>query len=159
VVAGALAGVAALLFGGALAMQLFVIAVFQPARARENRVAKIEQVAAYGWIRANIPEGTPFLAYSDPAFHLYTGLPVTRRPILPAMWYHEDQAGIVNLWGNLTPFAREHGLKYYYFLDSDLLNAPVDADRRAAIAKAHHADSGMTAVYHKGDVTIYKFRD
>jgi len=159
VVAGAMIGVAVLLFGGALAMQLFVIAVFQPARARDNRVSKIEHVAAYGWIRANIPAGTRFLAYSDPAFYLYTGMPVTRRPILPAMWYHEDHAGIVNEWGQLTSFAGEHGLKYYYFVESDMLNAPVEDDERAAIAKAHHADPGMAVVYHKGDVTIYKFRE
>jgi len=159
VVAGAMLSAAVLIFGGALAVQLFVIAVFQPARAHENRMSKIEHVAAYGWIRASLPAGTRFLAYSDPAFYLYTGLPVTRRPILPSMWYHDDHAGMVEQWGNLTAFARERGLQYYYFMDSDLQHAPVEDDERAAITKAHHADPKMTAVYHKGDVTIYKFHD
>jgi hypothetical protein len=74
------------------------------------------------------------------------------------MWYHEDHEGIINLWGDVTQFAREHGLKYYYFIDSDL-NAPINEEERTAISYAHHANPDMTAVYHKGDVTIYKFRE
>ena len=150
--------VAAVLFGGALTMQAFVIGVVLPAQARENRVSKVEHLAAYGWMRANVPAGTPVMAYSDPLFNLYTGFPSTRRPILPAYWYREDHARIIDEWGNLKDFARDHGLKYYYFIDSDL-NDPIDDEERAAISLAHHTNTYMTPVYRKGDVTIYKFSD
>ena len=158
VVAAGMAGVAVLIFGGALALQAFVVGVFLPAHAHENRVSKVQHLAAYGWIRAHVPAGTPFMAYSDPLFNLYTGLHATRRPIHLNFWYHEDHAGIIDQWGNLKTFARDYGLKYYYFVDSDL-NAPIDDQERAGIALAHRSNSYMTPVYRQGDVTIYKFGD
>src|SRR5262249_12708643 len=96
VVAAGMMTAAAMLFGGALALQFYVAAVFQPAQAREDRANLARHRAAYDWVRANVPQQTAFLAYSDPLFHLYTGLPVTRRPILPIMWYHEDDAGLID---------------------------------------------------------------
>ena len=158
VVAAGMIGVAALVFGGALAIQGYVAFVFQPQQARGDRAQLGAHRAAYAWIHANVPAGTPFLAYEDPLFHLYTGLPVTRRPILPKLWYHEDHAGMIDLWGNLGPFAREHGLKYYYFLDSDLDHLMND-DERTAVASAQHASPDLAPVYHQADVTIYKFRE
>jgi hypothetical protein len=155
VVAAGLMCVAILIFGGALALQAYVGAVLQPESAHGARLKKVDEIAAYGWITVKTPEGAPLLAYADPVLYLYTGRPVLRRPLLPKLWYQEDQAGVIDLWGNLKSFAQEHGLKYYYVADGDL--AAATDEERAAIEQAHRLSTDMTSVYRKGAVTIYEF--
>lgn len=157
VVAGAMIGVAGLVFGGALALQVYVAAALQPESARDARARNRDQLAAFAWIRENVPPQARFLAYADPRFYLYTGHPVIRQPLLPRLWYHQDHAGTIALWGDLLPFARAHGLTYYYFQPEDLSAAT--AEERAAILKAHRECAAMKPVFENRAARIYQFAD
>jgi hypothetical protein len=155
VVAAGMIAAAGLVFGGALALQAYVNLVTQPLSAQEARVKKAGQGAAYQWIRRNAMPETKAMAYSDPALYLYTGLPVVRQSLLPKLWYREDHPGTVDLWGNIAPFAHQHGLRFYYFVESDL--SAVTEEDREAILKLHRESPGMKPVYQKGPVKIYEF--
>jgi hypothetical protein len=156
VAAGMMAAVG-LALGGSLLLQGYIAAVLQPEQAQEARARREDQLAAYAWVRSKIPSDTRFLAYADPRFYLYTGHPVIRQSLLPKLWYHEDHAGTVELWGNLAPFAREHGLRYYFFQPEDL-TAATEAERDA-IEFAHREKGYMKPVFKQGVVTIYQFND
>ena len=155
VVAAGMIGAAAVIFGGALALQAYLALVLQPQSARLARAQKVEQREAYEWIRRNSPDESKAMAYSDPAFYLYTDRKVVRQSLLPKLWYLDDHAGTIDLWGNLAPFARQHGLRYYLFVDSDL--GAVSDEDRTAIEKLHKTSPAMTAVFTKGSVKIYEF--
>jgi MFS family permease len=156
-VAAGMAGGVAVVLGGALLLQAYIATVLQPEQAREARARRADERAAYAWVRSRIPGNTRFLAYADPRFYLYTGNPVIRQSLPPKLWYHEDHAGTVELWGNLAPFAREHGLKYYFFQPEDL-TAATEAERDA-IEFAHRERGYMKPVFQQGGVTIYEFKN
>jgi hypothetical protein len=144
------------IFGGCLALQLYVGQVYMPEDARQHRRRNVDYVAAYGWMRVHVPSDAAVFAHADPLLYLYTGRHATSHPLLPRLWYREDRAGVANLLKELQPFAREHDLKYYFYTEADLNQALEDSDR-LTIDREIRANPDLEEEYRKGAVTVYRF--
>jgi hypothetical protein len=155
--AAGMALTAAMLLITAVLLHLYVYRVILPESAEQRRELRSAHGKAFEWIARNVPAGNPVLAYTDPMVYLYTGRPSIRRMLLPLLWYREDEAGIVDQWGNLAAFARDHGIGYFYSVEDDLSSFVTDQER-VAIQKVLATSQDLIPVYRQDDVTIYKFR-
>jgi len=157
VVAGTLLTGVILIFAGALAMQLYVGQAFLPEDARQHRLRNLDRIAAYGWIRAKVPQDASVMAASDGVLYLYTGRHSMRRSLPPALWYREDQPGMIEWMSDIKPFARQHGLGYFNFAGVEAAQGINDEDT-AAIEKAIRSSADLDPLYQKGNVSVFGFR-
>jgi hypothetical protein len=156
IAAAGMAGVAAALGCGALAYQLWTAFSFLPADAREHRAQLAASSKAYEWVEANTTPEATFLADRDPLFYLYTGRVATSRPLEPRFWYHEDHAALVNHWATIGSFAQQHGLRYYFSLDSELSRG-LDEDDSKAVEKVVHTSPDLQPLFREGPISVYRF--
>ena len=120
VAAGAFAGVATVVFVGALTLQVFMSASFLQETVDQKSAKLRDQRAAYAWIAANLPASATILSYDDPLLYLYTGRRGVHRPLDPLWWYREDHASIQAAYRELASYCRSRGLQYIYFTTDDL---------------------------------------
>jgi hypothetical protein len=157
VAARVLMAVAVSIFVGALALQLYVGQVFMPQDAQQHRLWAAGRTAPYEWAHANLPAGASVLATQDVLFYLHTGHHAMRATVPPVLWYREDQAGIVNWFTDLKPFAREHGLSYFEFSGADTSQG-VEDESAAAIEAKIRKDPNLNRLYETPGATMYAFR-
>jgi len=158
IVARGMIAVLGLMAVGVAALEVYVSAVIQPDNAVQHRLRNAQFLAADQWLIQNTPRDAPILSNEDPALHLYTGNPVIRRSLLTRLLYAEDHSGIVDLWSHLGAVAKERGLKYVYWINTDY-SLPVRLEDLEVLAAAHQADPALQQVYRNDCVTIYRVLD
>jgi hypothetical protein len=157
VAARVLTAAAASIFVGALALQLYVGQVFMPQDAQQHRAWAAGRTAPYEWAHANLPAGASVLATQDVLFYLHTGHHAMRATVPPVLWYREDQAGIVNWFTDIKPFAREHGLSYFEFSGADTSQG-VEDESAVAIEAKIRKDPDLNQLYETPAATMYALR-
>jgi len=157
IAAGTLTTVVIAIFAASIALQIYVGAVYLPDDAHARRVALVDRVAGYGWIRGHVPREAKILAGDDPAVFLYTGRHATSRPLPPQLWYQEDHVRMIDWISNPGPFARAHGLTYFEFSGVDGRQGIEDEDK-AVIERAIPLDPDYAELYKGGPVAIYGLR-
>jgi hypothetical protein len=75
----------------------------------------------------------------------------------PVLWYREDQAGIVNWFTDVKPFAREHGLSYFEFSGADTSQG-VEDESAVAIEAKIRKDPDLNQLYETPAATMYALR-
>jgi hypothetical protein len=157
VAAAIMAGLAAVIVAGALALQLYVSGVFLDETARGQRAGNLEQAGDYAWIRGHLPPDAVLIAYDDPVMYLYTGRPAMRLPMPPRIWYNADHDGEVELYRGLVPYARQHGASYVYSATSDLRN-DMPEEGAAAIEQVIRTNPGLAPIYKSAGGIVYELR-
>jgi hypothetical protein len=157
VVAGALITAAIGIFAGAIALQLYVGQAFLPQDARQHRLRNIDRIAAYGWIRAKVPQDASVMAANDGLLFLYTGRHSMRRSLPPALWYREDHPAIIQWMSDIKPFARDHGLAYFDFAGVEAAQG-INEEDTSAIEKAIRSSPDLDTLYQKDSVTVFGVR-
>ena len=142
---------------GCLGLQGLMDLSFLPADAIQHRARKIQNSAAYAWIRAQVPANASLLAADDAVLYLNTGRHAMSKPLPPALWYRQDHAAIVAWLSDLAPFARAHGLEYCEFAGVDARQGVTDDDRNA-IEKAIRASPDLHPLYQIDAAAVYRFR-
>jgi len=157
VVARGFAAVVGLVFGVALALQLYMTFFALGDLANEKRAGLSDRRAAYSWIEANLPPDAAVLSYDDPLLYLYSGHRGNYLPLLPRWWYSQDHASIVNAYRDLAAYCRARNLTYVYFTSEDLSRETDDADR-LAIAREVGTNPELKPMFHYGIGTVYQVR-
>jgi 4-amino-4-deoxy-L-arabinose transferase-like glycosyltransferase len=150
-------GVGVVIFGGGLALQVYLDAFAMPEGSRQERASNSDDRAAFGWIRANLPAGSAIFANEDPVLFLYTGHPAISRPVPPALWYREDHAGTVEQFDSLVTYARLHGISHVYFARFDARQTITEEDR-LAMENSIRSNPDLIQVFSKGAATVYRIR-
>lgn len=156
-VAIAMAGVVAIVLGGALVTQGYMTFFFLHESA-EQKVPKLaDQRVAYTWMAANLPPDATVLSYDDALVYLYAHRRGNYLPLLTRWWYADDLASIVDAYKNVNAYCLERHLQYFYFTTQDL-EREVGEDERAAIERAVRANQALTPIFQYGIGTVYKVR-
>ena len=155
VAARALSAVAALIFLGALGLQVFMSLFFLQETVDQKSAKLRDQRAAYAWIRANLPASATILSYDDPLLYLYTGRRGLHRPLDPLWWYREDHASILEAYRELPDYCRSRGLQYIYFTNDDL-GRETGSDDREEVQFLIKNNPELTPVFTAGIGTVYK---
>jgi hypothetical protein len=112
VVAAGFAAVVVSIFGGALAVELFVTFGAMPETARTDRAKLQETRATYSWISQNVPASAGILSADDPLLYLYTGHPGNSAPLLSRWWYAAEYGKFADFYKDVVPYCRERGFDY-----------------------------------------------
>lgn len=155
VAAGVFSSVAALIFVGALALQLFMSFRFLQETVDQKRAKLRDRQSAYTWIAANLPPSATVLSYDDPLLYLYTGRRGIHQPLDPLWWYREDHASIQAVYRDLAAYCRGRGLQYIYFTDEDLGRETGGDDQHEA-QRLIRTNPELTPVFSAGIGTVYK---
>ncbi len=150
-----MAALVTLVFGGALATQLYVTFVYLHESAESKAASLADQRSAYTWIKANLPRDANVLSYDDPLLYLYTGHRGNYLPLLTRYWYAEDHEAMVGEYKRVADYCQQRNLQYFYFTTQDL-DRELGDDDRAAIAKSVQSNPRLTPVYHYGIGTVYR---
>ena len=157
VAAAIMAGLAAVIVAGSLALQLYVSAVFLDETARGQRARNLEQAGDYAWIRGHLPPDAVLIAYDDPVLYLDTGRPAMRLPMPPRIWYNADHDGELELYRGLVAYARQHGASYVYSTTSDLRN-DMPGEGADAIEQVIRTNPALAPIYKSAGGTVYELR-
>jgi hypothetical protein len=157
--------VAAVIFGGGVAMILVVAAgvqgyvtFFHLTETNDGkRVTLADRKVAYQWIAANVPSTATVLSYDDPLLYLYSGHRGNYMPMMPRWWYAEDHEHMISAYKNVVPYCRARGLSYIYFTTEDLSRETGEDDRRAVEASIR-ANPELEPVFTSGIGTVYRIR-
>jgi hypothetical protein len=145
------------IFGGSLALELFVTFRYMPENAVLARARRVEMRSAYFWIDGHLPLNAGILSVDDPLVYLYTGHPGNFAPIMPRWWYASDSEKSISFFKDVVPYCRTRGFEY-------VLSTPADMDRwsegddEPAIQRAMSENPQLEAQYQAGGVTIYHIR-
>lgn len=156
-VAVAMAGVVAIVLGGALVTQGYMTFVSLHESAEEKAPKLADQRVAYAWMAANLPPHANVLSYDDALVYLYAHRRGNYLPLLTRWWYADDLASIVDAYKNVNAYCRERGLQYFYFTTQDLARE-VGEDERAAIERAVRANQALTPIFQYGIGTVYEVK-
>lgn len=156
VVAGIFAAALLAIFGGAVALQLFMSFKAMPDQARIDRAHLIETRATYAWIDQHLPPGDGVLSNDDPLLYLYTGHPGNLAPLLTRWWYAGDHARFVDFFADVVPYCRARGFKYILSTPSDLSRWTGNEDA-AAVERLMQNNPQLEPIYHTSPrgATIY----
>lgn len=155
VAARALSAAAALIFVGALGLQVSMSLFFLQETVNQKSAKLRDQQAAYAWIRANLPASAKILSYDDPLLFLYTGRHGVHRPLDPLWWYREDHASIQKAYRELPDYCRSRGLEYIYFTNDDL-GRETGSDDQEEVQFMIKNNPELTPVFTAGIGTVYK---
>jgi hypothetical protein len=144
-----------IVFGAALALQLYVTFVFLQESGDQKRTKLADQRAAYTWIAANVPPDAGVLSYDDPLMYLYSGRRGNYMPLAPRWWYAEDHASNVGAYRDVAKYCRSHGLSYFYFTTGDLEREVGDEDKQA-IQQSVAMNPELERVFQAGIGTVYR---
>jgi len=149
-VVGALA--AALLLS-ALWMQGSVTFGTLPTMRSDNVRVRGENLAAYAWMKQNLPAGATVLS-TNPALYLYTGRRTASLIIMPIYWYREDAPRTLAQFETLPAYASQLGLDYVYmhWVDYQLLSP----DHTAEAAHAVETNAQMKRLFQSGQGTLFQ---
>jgi len=156
-VAAAMAGVVAIVLGGALVTAGYVTFVGLRDSAEEKARKLADQKVAYTWMAANLPQDATVLSYDDPLLYLYAHRRGNYLPLLPRWWYGDDHASMVGAYADLQGYCTRRGLQYFYFTTRDL-EREVGEDDRQAIERVVRANQALTPVFQYGIGTVYKVK-
>jgi hypothetical protein len=156
-VAVAMAGVVVIVFGGALAADVYMTFKTLPESAEEKARKLADQRAAYTWMAANLPPDATVLSYDDALLYLYAHRRGNYLPLLTRWWYADDSTSAVDAYKNVSAYCSERHLQYFYFTTQDL-QREVGEDERAAIERAVRANQALTPIFQSGIGTVYKVR-
>ena len=154
--AGMLLAVASVLTG-AIALQVYVGQVLLPQQQQTHRAANTERLAAYDWIRAELPQDALLLSSEDGLVYLNTGRHAMRRTLPPPYWYREDHAKIIDWMSNFRAFTLEHGLTYLSFSGVDFRQG-IASDDGEAIEKAIRSSPDLSPLYQTETAAVYRLR-
>ena len=155
VAARAFSAVAALIFLGALGLQVSMSLFFLQETVNQKSAKLRDQQAAYAWIRKNLPASATILSYDDPLLYLYTERRGVHRPLDPLWWYREDHASILEAYRQLPDYCRHRGLQYVYFTSDDL-GRETGSDDREEVQILIKNNPELTPVFTAGIGTVYK---
>ena len=155
--------VAAVLFGGAVAMVLLISALSQGyltfvhlTRTNDGKRAGLaDRQAAYAWIAANVPSGQAVFSYDDPLLYLYSGHRGNYLPMMPRFWYAEDHENMIAPYRKIDEYCRKRGLSYVYFTTEDLSRETGEEDR-AAVEKLIRRNPSLVPVFQAGIGSVYR---
>jgi 4-amino-4-deoxy-L-arabinose transferase-like glycosyltransferase len=147
---GALAGALAL---SALWMQGSMTFGTVPEMRAENVRVRAENLAAYAWIKQNLPADATVLSI-NPALYLYTGRRTASLVIMPIYWYREDAPRTLAQFETLPSYAAQLGLDYVYmhWVDYQLLSP----DHTAEAVRAVQANAQMRPLFQSGQGTLFQ---
>lgn len=156
-VAIAMAGVVAIVLGGALVTQGYMTFFFLHESAEQKAPKLADQRVAYTWMAANLPPDATVLSYDDALVYLYAHRRGNYLPLLTRWWYADDLASIVDAYKNVNDYCLERHLQYFYFTTQDL-EREVGEDERAAIERAVRANPFLKPIFQYGIGTVYKVK-
>jgi hypothetical protein len=155
--------VAAVMFGGVVAMVLLIAAAAQGyltfvylTRTNDGKRAGLaDRKAAYAWIAANVPPNEAVFSYDDPLLYLYSGRRGNYLPMMPRWWYAEDHANMIAPYRKIAEYCRKRGLSYVYFTTEDLSRETGEEDQKA-VAKLVRGNPSLVPVFQAGIGSVYR---
>ena len=149
-VVGALAGALVL---SALWMQGSMTFGTLPNMRADNVRVRGENLAAYAWIKKNLPADATVLSI-NPALYLYTGRRTASLVIMPIYWYRADAPRTLAQFETLPAYASRLGLDYVYmhWVDYQLLSP----DHTAEAVRAVQANTQMRPLFQSGQGTLFQ---
>jgi len=155
--------VAAVMFGGVVAMVLLVAAaaqgyltfVYLTRTNDDKRAGLADRTAAYAWIAANVPANEAVFSYDDPLLYLYSGHRGNYLPMMPRWWYAEDHENMIAPYRNIVEYCRKRRLSYLYFTTDDLSRETGEEDREA-VAKLVRGNPSLVPVFQAGIGSVYR---
>jgi hypothetical protein len=158
VVAGGFAVVVVAIFGGALALQLFVTFKAMPDQARVDRENLRETRETYAWISQHLRAGAGILSNDDPSLFLYTGHPGNYAPLMPRWWYASDHEKIIGFFKDVVPYCRMRGFEYILATSADVGRWTGEEDA-PAVERAMTENPLLERVYRApSGATIYRVK-
>jgi hypothetical protein len=157
-VASVFATILVVVFGGALALELFVTFDYMPENAITARTRRTEMRSAYFWIDQHLPVNAGILSTDDPLVYLSTGHRGNFAPILPRWWYADDHAKIVGFYKDVVPYCRTRGFEYVLATPADMSRWS-DSQDEDAVERVMRENPQLEPLYHVQDgATIYHIR-
>jgi hypothetical protein len=154
VAAGMLLAVASILIG-AVGLQVYAGQVLLPEQEIAHRAGNMDRLAAYAWIRTELPPDALLLSSEDALVFLHTGRHAMRRTLPPPYWYRDDHAKIIDWMSNFRAFTQDHGLTYLAFTGVDFRQG-ITSDDRDAIEKAIRSSPDLSPLYQTETAAVYR---
>lgn len=157
VAAWSFGGAVGTLLGLVLLLQIYVLIPFLPWAAGQGRARLADQLAAYAWVRKNLPESVSILALNEASMFLYTGRRSMSLRLAPRFWYTEDHVAQRGAFRDIASYALDHHLDYVYLTTEDMRRDIAEQDWAPTRESVSH-NPRLQPVFHAGIGTLYRVR-
>jgi hypothetical protein len=156
VVAAGMAALVAALVLAIVALQCYMAFPYLEEAEQRYRAKRVDMLAAYAWIEANVPASAMVLSNDDPILYLYSGRRGHVVPLVPRSWYADDHESTVATYRNIADYCRTHGFEYFYSNTDDTSRWTDDPSEVAAVRRAVHENPELTPLFEDKFGAVYK---